>query len=68
MRDASQVSILGRQLFPGKSCVVIESYNDIMKQPYGYLVIDMATTSDDNLRLRTKKNPGEETIVYVSKL
>jgi hypothetical protein len=68
MRDASQISILGRQLFPGKSGVVIESYNDIMKQPYGYLVIDMAPTSDDNLRLRTNIFPGEETIVYVPKL
>jgi hypothetical protein len=65
VRDASQMSTLGRQLFPGHSGVLIEAYRDAMKIPYGYLVIDMTPRGQDKTRLRTFVFPGEEPIVYV---
>ena len=39
VRDASQISFLGRQLFPGRSNFLTEAYLDATKQPYGYLLV-----------------------------
>ncbi len=64
MRDASQVSVLGRQLFPGKSRGLIEAYKDALSESYGYLILDTAPHSDDRYRVRTRVFPGEEPIVY----
>ena len=68
VRDASQISTLGRQLFPGHSGVLVDAYRDAMKTPYGYLVIDMSPRGQDKTRLRTFVFPGEEPIVYVPKI
>lgn len=65
VRDKSQISILGRQLYPGRSGVLTEAYDDCMKEPRAYLVVDMAPMSDDNHRLRTHIFPNENTIIYV---
>lgn len=65
VRDVSQISTLGRQLFPGRSNVLTESYTDATSEPYGYLVVDLSTNSDDTYRLRTHVFTGEDTIVYV---
>lgn len=65
MRDIYQISLLGRQLYgPRKGRGLEEVYADCMKEPYGYLIIDLCPTSKDQLRLRTKIFPEEETIVY----
>ena len=37
-RDASQVTTLRRQMFPGEARVLTEAYLDATKEPYGYLV------------------------------
>ena len=65
IRDASQISTLGRQLFPGRSKILTEAYSDATSKPYGYLVVDMSPHSDDKYRLRTCVFPGEDSIVYV---
>ena len=42
VRDVSQVTTLGRQIFPGRSKVLTEVYLDSVQLPYGYLVIQIA--------------------------
>ena len=65
LRDASQILTLGRQLYPGRGNVLVESYNDVMREHFAYLVVDMSPRCEDKLRLRTRVFPGDETIVYV---
>ena len=65
LRDVSQVTTLGRQLYPGKSRILTEAYQDCLKEPFSYLVIDTAPHTDDRFRLRTKVFPGETPIVYL---
>lgn len=64
LRDASQISHLGRQLFPGKGQILVDAYQSATRVPYGYLVIDMSPHSEDKYRLRTHILPGEDPIVY----
>ena len=67
-RDASQISFLARQIFPGKGKVLLDSYNDATSKKYGYLIIDMSPHSEDIYRLRTLVMPGEDPIVYTAKI
>lgn len=62
LRDVSQVSILGRQLFPGKVKGFMKAYEDALQ--YGYLLVDMSPHGDDKYRIRTQVFPGQEPIVY----
>lgn len=63
-RDVSQISHLGRQLYPRNLKFFLEVFEDATKMPYTYLMIDLRAETDENLRLRTKILPGEETCVY----
>jgi hypothetical protein len=65
-RDASQISMLSRQLYPGSSNLLVEAYRDATKNPFGYLVVDTSPRGDDRYRLRTNIFPGEEPVVYTS--
>ncbi len=64
MRDASQLMVLGRQLYPGKSKGLLDTYRDALSENHGYLILDMCPHSDDRYRVRTRVFPGEEPIVY----
>lgn len=64
MRTASQISYLGRQLYPGKPGLLEQIYTDCMSVPYGYLIIDCNPHSDDKYRLRSHIFPGENTVIY----
>lgn len=65
-RACSQLNTLAQQLFgKGKSNILCEAYNDIMKKPYGYLVIDLHPSSNTDYMLRTEIFPKENLIVYV---
>ena len=64
LRDASQVSVLARQLYPGKAKGFAKAYEDALADQYGYLVVDMSPHADNKYRLRTRIFPGEETLVY----
>ena len=65
LRDTSQVSFLGRQLYPGKSKGFLQAYEDALNSDkYGYLVIDMSPHADNRYRLRTRIFPGEDPVVY----
>ena len=65
-RDANQVSILGRQIMPGKQTYFLESYTKATGVPYGYLLVDLAPHSDRKYQLRTRIFPQEgPVIIYV---
>lgn len=66
VRDVSQIATLGRQLYPGRSKVLLEAYTDANATPFGYLVVNMSAHSDDTYRLSSHVFPGEDPIVYVS--
>ena len=66
LRNRSQISYLGRQLFPENSHIISEAYQDSMKQQqFPYLVIDMTPHSKDMYRIRTNIFPGEYPIIYI---
>jgi hypothetical protein len=58
-RDASQVAISARQMYPDKSKFVVEAYEDATKEPHGYLLIDISPDTDDRYRIRTKIFPDD---------
>ena len=68
MRNRSQISYLGREMFPKNPNILIESYDDCLAHhPFGYLVVDLSPYSEDEYRLRTHVFPGEDTVIYSSK-
>jgi hypothetical protein len=68
-RDAGQVAILARQMYPGKSQFVVEAFEDATKEPYGYLLIDLRPDTDDRYRIRTKIFPDDpRQYVYLPKV
>ena len=67
VRDVTQVSSLARQMYPGKTKLLIEAFQDATVKPFGYLLIDMKPQTDDRMRLRTNIFENERQIAYVSK-
>ena len=66
-RDAAQISYLARQMFPGNPKLLQEAYADATTKPYGYLLIDLKTTTPESYRLRTQIFPGDIQYAYVKK-
>ena len=66
-RDKSQITHLGRQMFPNNPKYLVESYTDATKEHYSYLLIDLKPQTEDNYRLRANIFPGETTTVYLPK-
>lgn len=64
VRDASQITNLAKQMYPGNVNYLKSSYEDATRKPYGYLLIDLKPDTDDLLRLRTDIFPGEIHYVY----
>lgn len=58
-RDSSQISSLGRQLFPGGKTQLDQIYNIATAKPYSYLMIDISQSCPDFLRLRSCILPHE---------
>jgi hypothetical protein len=68
-RDANQVSVLARQMYPGRSKFVVEAYKDATKTPYGYLLIDLRPETDESYRIRTNIFPDDDRqYAYVPKI
>ena len=59
-RDKLQVLTLAKQMYPGQTDFFINQYEEAVKRPFGYLLIDLKTTTQDNCRLRTNVLPSEE--------
>ena len=66
-RDASQISVLGKQMYPNKSKILVEAFRDAKFSPYGYLLIDLRPELEDKFRLRTGIFPGDTHYVYAPK-
>jgi len=66
-RDNSQFTHLAKQLYPHNTRFALEAYIDATREPYGYLLLDLRSEQDEDLRLRTRIFPGERQIVYVPK-
>ena len=64
VRDASQITNLEKQMYPGSVNYLRASYEDATSKPYGYLLIDLKPDTPDSLRLRTDIFPGEIHYVY----
>lgn len=47
MRGGSQITSLGKELYPGQSQVLIEAFKDATLRSFGYLIIDMSPFSRD---------------------
>ena len=54
-------------MYPGKSAFMIEAFKNATRAPYGYLLIDLKQETDDKLRLRTVRLPGDDLFVYIRK-
>ena len=66
--DSLGISTLAKQMFPGRTDYLIESFCDATNRPYGYLLIDCHQLTPENMRLRTNILPGERQIVYVKRI
>ena len=66
-RDATQISHLAGQMYPGKSKFMIESYRDATSNPFSYLLADLKPDTEDRFRLRSNIFPGETPYVYLPK-
>ena len=58
--DKLQVLTLAKQMYPGRTDFFLKQYEEAVRRPYGYLLIDLKTTAQDDCRLRTNVIPGEE--------
>ena len=59
-RDKLQILTLAKQMYPGQTDFFLNQYEEAVKRPFGYLLIDLKTTTQDNCRLRTNVLPNEE--------
>ena len=59
-RDKLQILTLAKQMYPGNTDFFIKRYEEALRRPFGYLLIDLKITAQDNCRLRTDVLPGEE--------
>ena len=59
-RDKLQILTLAKQMYTGQTDFFLNQYGEAVKRPFGYLLIDLKTTTQDNCRLRTNVLPGEE--------
>jgi hypothetical protein len=61
-RDKQQISILARQVNPGRVQESTRSYEDATSRPHGYLMLDLKPT-DDQQRLKMNIIPGEADVL-----
>jgi len=72
-RDKSQIEHLGKQMFPGTKGYLRDAYHDATSKPFGYLIVDCKSDTNDKVRLRTRILPSEHIkglfrpIVYTAK-
>ena len=66
-RDAGQIKILARQMFPQYPKYLVDAYEDATREPYGYLLVDLKPCTPNDRRLKSKILPGQTQWVYVPK-
>lgn len=64
-RSIGQLNLINRQIFTNSKHILADAYSDVMKRDnFGYILIDLTPHCPDELRIRTRIFPGEQTIVY----
>ena len=66
-RDASQITHLAKQMYPGHVRFLQEVFADATSEPYGYLLIDLKQDTPEHLRLRTNITSNEIQHIYMKK-
>ena len=56
-RDKLQILTLAKQMYPGRTDFFLKQYEEAVRRPHGYLLIDLKTTTQDDCRLRTNVLP-----------
>lgn len=64
LRDVQQIQFFGRQIYGNKSGFFNKAYQLATGRPWGYLLVDLNSKSEDKYRLRTNIFPNEDTIVF----
>ena len=59
-RDKLQILTLAKQMYPRNTDSFINHYEEAVQRPFGYLLVDLKTTTPDNCRLRKNVLPDEE--------
>lgn len=67
-RDASIITHLAKQMYPGRIKFLQEAFADATARPWGYLLFDLRQETPDHLRLTTNVLPGETQYVYLRKV
>lgn len=66
-RDASQITHLAKQMYPGHIKYMQEAFGDATSESYGYMLVDLKQDTPEHMRLRTHIFPGETQYVYLRK-
>ena len=59
-RDKSQFSNLARQVMPRNRTFLENAFEDAVKNPFGYLFLDLKPSTDDKFRIRTRVLPHND--------
>ena len=65
--DKLQISNLAKQVYPGQTKFFMDAYNDATSQRFGYLVVNLNPTTDDDKRLLSDIFDTSYCTVYIPK-
>ena len=65
VRDINQIKTIAQQTGMGK--LLTEAYQDVHKEPYSYLLVDLSPNASDDFKLLSHIFASEDTIVYKNK-
>jgi len=57
--DASQVHVIGRQMYPQNPLFLADINAKVTKQPHSYIFIDLRQETPDDMRIRSRVLPSE---------
>ena len=63
-RHVSQMTMLAKQMYPGRVKFVQAAFADATSTPYGYILVDLKQHTPEDLRLRTSMLP-DDAVQYV---
>ena len=63
-RDATQMSNLARQMYPGRTKFALDAFKDATAVPHCYLFVDLKQDTPEDMRLRTCIFPDDD-VQYV---
>lgn len=66
-RDKCQILHLAKQMYPGKTGYMLDSFHDATSKPFKYLLVDLTQDTDERFRLRSGLLPDEDKYIYIPK-